>query len=219
MLRTDVDAILVEVLRDRRLLAHPFYRRWEAGTLERSELASYAAQYRYFEAALPDVLEQVVQRIDDPTARDLIQANLDDERGVPAPHLALFEDFARAVGAPSSADATSATAALVNLYASVATESPVTALAALAAYEVQASEIAASKAEGLRARYCVSEAGANFWDVHSGVDETHGTWMVEALAGLASNADEVRDAADAAAAAWWAFLDEREAAAPVALAC
>ena len=54
MLRTDVDAILVEVLRDRRLLAHPFYRRWEAGTLERAELAAYAAQYRHFEAALPD---------------------------------------------------------------------------------------------------------------------------------------------------------------------
>ncbi len=151
--------------------------------------------------------------------RHLIQANLDDERGVPAPHLELFEDFAQAVGAPSSADATPATTALVNLYRSVATESPVTALAALAAYEVQASEIAASKADGLRTRYGVTDAGANFWDVHSGVDETHGTWMVEALAGLASNAEEIRTAADQAATAWWAFLDEREAAAPVALAC
>jgi pyrroloquinoline quinone (PQQ) biosynthesis protein C len=219
MLRTDVDAILVEVLRDRRLLAHPFYRRWEAGTLERAELASYAAQYRYFEAALPDVLERIVDQIDDPMARHLVQANLDDERGVPAPHLELFDDFARAVGAPSVADATPATTALVDLYTSVATESPVIVLAALAAYEVQASEIATSKAQGLRARYGVTDAGANFWDVHSGVDETHGTWTVEALAGLASNADEVRTAADAAAAAWWAFLDEREAAAPVALAC
>ena len=60
MLRTEIDAVLVEVLRDRRLLAHPFYRRWEAGTLERGELAAYAAQYRHFEAALPDVLERVV---------------------------------------------------------------------------------------------------------------------------------------------------------------
>ena len=99
MLRTEIDAVLVEVLRDRRLLAHPFYRRWEAGTLERAELAAYAAQYRHFEAVLPDVLERVVQRVEDPTARGLVQANLDDERGVPAPHLELFEGFADAVGA------------------------------------------------------------------------------------------------------------------------
>ena len=65
MLRTEIDAILCEVLRDRRLLAHPFYRRWEAGTLQPGELGAYAAQYRHFEAALPDVLEAVVQRVDD----------------------------------------------------------------------------------------------------------------------------------------------------------
>ncbi len=219
MLRTEIDAVLVEVLRDRRLLAHPFYRRWEAGTLPRAELAAYAAQYRHFEAALPDVLAQVVARVDDPTARGLVQHNLDDELGVPAPHLELFEGFAEAVGAPDGAEATPATVALVGLYASVADESPVAALAALGAYEVQASEIAASKAEGLRARYQVPEAGTRFWDVHSDADEAHGEWIVEALAALASDSDEVREAAAAAAAAWWAFLDEREAAAPVPVPC
>jgi pyrroloquinoline-quinone synthase len=217
MLRTEIDAILVEVLRDRRLLAHPFYRRWEAGTLERSELAAYAAQYRHFEAVLPDVLARVVARVDDPAARGLVQANLDDERGVPAPHLELFEGFADAVGAPASADATPATAALVGLYESVADESPVAALAALGAYEVQASEIAASKADGLRARYGLTDAGTRFWDVHSTADEAHGDWIAEALAAVAADPDEVRVGAEAAAAAWWAFLDEREAAAPVAV--
>jgi pyrroloquinoline quinone (PQQ) biosynthesis protein C len=219
MLRTEIDAVLVEVLRDRRLLAHPFYRRWEAGTLQPGELAAYAAQYRHFEAALPDVLEQVVAQIDDPTARALVQANLDDERGAPAPHLELFEGFARAVGAPADTDAAPATSALVGLYLSVADGSPVAALAALAAYEVQASEIAASKADGLRARYGVTEDGTRFWDVHSDADEAHGEWIVEALAALAVDPDEVREGATAAASAWWAFLDEREAAAPVAVAC
>ena len=165
------------------------------------------------------VLERVVARIDDPEARALIQANLDDERGVPAPHLELFDDFARAMGAPGDVDAAPATAALVRLYSTVADESPVAALAALAAYEVQASEIAASKAEGLRMRYGVSDAGTRFWDVHSGVDEAHGAWIVEALSELALDEDDVRDASSSAAAAWWAFLDEREAMVPSALAC
>src|ERR1700676_4722221 len=207
MLRTEIDAILVEVLRDRRLLAHPFYRRWEAGPLERPELAAYAGQYRPFEAALPDVLARVVARVDDPTARRLVQANLDDERGVPAPHLELFEGFAEAVGAPTGADATPATAALAALYTSVADESPVTALAALGAYEDQSSEIAASKADGLRARYGVTDDGTRFWDVHAAADEAHGDWIVEALAAVAADPDEVRAGAGAAAAAWWAFLD------------
>ena len=219
MLREDIETVLVEVLEDRRLLTHPFYRRWEAGMLGRAELAAYAAQYRHFEATLPDVLERVVDRIDDPTARRLVQANLDDERGVPAPHLELFDGFAHAVGAPAEAEATPATAALVGLYRDATHTSPVTALAALAAYEVQASEIATSKADGLRARYGVDEGGTRFWDVHSGADEVHGAWIVEALAALATDPDEVRRAATTAAEAWWAFLDEREAATASALAC
>lgn len=219
MLREDIENVLVEVLTDRRLLAHPFYRRWEAGTLERSDLAAYAGQYRHFEAALPDVLERVVEHVDDPVARGLVQANLDDERGVPAPHLELFDGFAEAVGAPADAEPTPATAVLVGMYRTVAEGSPVAALAALAAYEVQASEIAASKADGLRARYGVDDAGTRFWDVHSGADELHGTWIVDALATVATDADEVRRGAGAAAAAWWAFLDEREAVTAGALAC
>jgi len=221
MLREDIETVLVEVLRDRRLLAHPFYRRWEAGTLDRAELAAYAAQYRHFEAALPGVLERVVEGVDDPTARRLVQANLDDERGVPAPHLELFDDFAAAVGAPADVEATPATAALVDMYRDVAHASPVAALAALAAYEVQASEIAASKADGLRARYGVDDAGTRFWDVHSGADEVHGAWIVEALATIATDPGEVSSAATSAAEAWWALLDEREAAKPTAgaLAC
>ena len=210
---------LTAALIDRQLLTHPFYRRWEAGTLGPNELGAYAAQYRHFEAVLPEVLERVVPGIDDPMARGLVQANLDDELGVPAPHLELFEGFARAVGATNDDEATPTTSALVELYTGVADESPVVALAALAAYEVQASDIAASKADGLRARYGVDDEGARFWDVHCGADELRGAWTCDALAALAVDADEVRRAADAAASAWWAFLDEREAAAPVAVPC
>ena len=35
------------------LLTHPFYQRWEAGTLQPGELDTYAQQYRSFEAAPP----------------------------------------------------------------------------------------------------------------------------------------------------------------------
>ena len=69
MQRFELDALFDDILRSRRLLAHPFYRRWEAGTLERGELASYAGQYRHFEAALPVVLERIAAGLPDGRAR------------------------------------------------------------------------------------------------------------------------------------------------------
>ena len=218
MLRTDVDAVISEVLRDRRLLDHRFYRRWEAGTLAPGELAAYASQYRYFEAALPDVLAQVEGQLEDARARALVRANLDDERAEPAPHLEMFDRFADAAGADTATPPTDATTALVGLYTGTARTAPVAALAALAAYEVQAPEIAATKAHGLRLRYGFDADGTRFWDVHSGVDELHGRWMVEAVARLTDDHAALESAATAAASAWWAFLDEREAAAPAASA-
>jgi pyrroloquinoline quinone (PQQ) biosynthesis protein C len=219
MIRTEIEAVLAEVLRDRRLLDHPFYRRWEAGTLEPGELAAYAGQYRHFEAALPAVLAQVADGVDDPTARRLVQANLDDERGDPVPHIELFEGFAASVGATGHAAATPATDALVALYTSASTGPATGALAALAAYEVQAPGIAASKAEGLRTRYGLDAGGTRFWDVHATADEAHGAWLVDAIAALDGDRDTVEVAATAAAAAWWSFLDEREAQRPAGVAC
>jgi pyrroloquinoline quinone (PQQ) biosynthesis protein C len=215
MLTTQIDTLLAEVLRDRRLLDHPFYRRWEAGTLGRDELAAYAAQYRHFERALPGVLEHIAERTEQPQARRLVEANLDDERTNPAPHVELFEAFAAAVGAPVDADASPATTALLGVYASTSEDGDVVAaLAALAAYEVQASEIAASKADGLRARYGVDADGTRFWDVHAGAEEAHGAWLVDAIAALGPDPATVVDAATSAATAWWSVLDEREACAP-----
>jgi pyrroloquinoline quinone (PQQ) biosynthesis protein C len=218
MLRTELDALFDDILRSRRLLAHPFYRRWEAGTLAPGELATYAAQYRHFEAALPVILERIAAGLPAGRARQLVEANLDDERSVPAAHIELFDDFADAVGAVST-EATPATAALVDFYLDAADTAAVAALAAVAAYEIQAPAIASSKAEGLRTRYRLDDKGTHFWDVHAGIDEGHGDWMVEALALTVDGPDDVVPPATVAAGAWWTFLDERQAAAPVAAVC
>ena len=212
MLRAHVDDLLETVLATRRLLTHPFYRRWEAGELAPGELAAYAGQYRHFEAALPEVLGQVAAELPDGRARRLVEANLADERG-PVPHLALFDDFAAAVGSATDAEPTSATRALVDCYRSSAASGPVPALAALAAYEVQSSGIARSKGDGLRTHYGIGEPGTRFWDVHAEVDASHAEWTTRALAELAQGDRAVSEPAADAARAWWDFLSEREAAA------
>ena len=148
-----IDEVLAEAIVGRRLLTHPFYRRWEAGTLTEGELAAYAEQYRHIERELPVTLAAIADALPAGRARDLVEANLADELGTPEPHAQLFESFARAAGATPDAPATPSTAALLAVVRTTAANDPVAALAMIAAYEVQAADIAASKGDGLRRHY------------------------------------------------------------------
>jgi len=213
--RTDLAGAVASALEDRRLLTHPFYRRWEAGELSTSELAEYAVHYRAFESVLPEVLTTVVEELmadAEYEAAELVARNLADELGHPEPHLALFDAFAAALPvAPLATGPGAAARELAETYRALARRSPVAAIAGLAAYESQAAAIAATKGDGLRRWYGMDAAGTRFWDVHSSMDVDHGDWAVEALDLLGADEREVSDGARRAADAWWTLLDEREA--------
>jgi pyrroloquinoline-quinone synthase len=205
-----LQARLTAALADRQLLDHPFYRRWEAGTLQPGELGEYAAQYRYFEASLPGILHTLLGRLEPGQAAELVARNLSDEESNPEPHVALFAAFAHAVGA-GDAPASDATRRLLTTYQDLIDSSAAEGLAALVAYEMQAPSIAASKAAGLRRHYDVNADGTRFWDIHATMDEDHARWGIEAVAALGAPEDRLARAARTAADAWWAFLDDREA--------
>ena len=96
---TRIRDVLADALAGRHLLTHPFYRRWEAGSLADGELAAYAEQYRLLERQLPLTLAAIAGG--SPTGgRGMVQANLADELGEPEPHAALFESFARRPARP-----------------------------------------------------------------------------------------------------------------------
>ncbi len=211
-----IHEVLAEAIVGRHLLAHPFYRRWEAGTLTDGELAAYAEQYRHIERALPVTLSAIVDALPEGPARELVEANLADELGSPEPHAELFESFAHAAGAAPDAPATPSTAALLALVRTAAATDPAAALAMVAAYEVQAADIAGSKADGLRRHYGFDEDGTRFWDVHRTQEVDHAGWSMEALAELGADPDVVQAAAIVSADSWWLFLSEREELAPVA---
>ena len=210
MTTTDLDRAVTAALEDRRLLTHPFYRRWELGEVSVAELASYAAQYRHFEAGLPAFLAGLAGDLPAGPARDLVTANLRDELGDPVAHLELFEHFAGAVGAPVE-EPSPAMSALLATYGELRAEGPAAALAGFLAYESQAPEVAASKAQGLRRHYGVDDDGVAFWEHHAEVDARHGAWTADALAATADDPSVVTAASRRAADAWWGFLDEREA--------
>jgi pyrroloquinoline quinone (PQQ) biosynthesis protein C len=211
--------VLAEAIVGRHLLTHPFYRRWEDGTLDEGELAAYAEQYRHIERELPVSLEAIASSLPKGKARDLVKANLADELGRPEPHTRLFESFAVAAGAAKKAPATPSTAAMLALVRTAAATDPATALAMVAAYEIQASDIAGTKAEGLRRHYGMYEKGTRFWDVHEAQEVEHAGWTVEALAELGADPDTVQAGATVSADSWWLFLSEREDMAPVPTRC
>jgi pyrroloquinoline-quinone synthase len=206
----ELDRVLVAALTDRRLLDHPFYRRWEAGEVSMPELAAYAAQYRYFEGYLPGFLSGLTAVVADGPARQLVAANLADEQGDPVPHTELFEQFAVAVAAGTDA-ASPATVGLLATYDDLLGEGPTAGLAGFLAYESQAAEIARSKAEGLRRHYQLDDSAVRFWDHHAQVDVRHHVWAREALAASVDDDAAVESGLRRAANAWWAFLDERQA--------
>jgi pyrroloquinoline quinone (PQQ) biosynthesis protein C len=210
---------LADALAGRHLLTHPFYRRWEAGTLAEGELAAYAEQYRLLERELPLTLSAIAAQLPEGAGRSLVASNLADEAGVPAPHAELFESFAAAAGARSDIAPSTATQALLDAVRAAASVDPIAALAMVAAYEVQAADIAASKAEGLRRHYGMGADATRFWDVHTTMELEHADWSTAALADLDADPDLVRAAARIAADAWWDFLSEREALAPADAGC
>jgi pyrroloquinoline-quinone synthase len=206
----DLTPSVANALEGRTLLSHPFYRRWEAGSLGVGELAAYAAQYVHVERQLPVTLEATISSTDSARVRSLLQENLDDERGNPVAHVELFANFADAVGASPTAPSP-ATGSLTALYATAPEVGTAFALGVLAAYEVQAAEVARSKADGLRAHYGLDESGTAFWDVHASMETEHADWTLDAAREL--DAAEFLAGVRASRDAWWAFLDERELAA------
>jgi len=198
----------------RSLLEHPFYVRWQRGELQREELAGYAEQYRHFEATLPGMLRSLIDRTADPAVAGQLRRNLVDEESNPRAHVELFAEFANAVGARPQAPATAATRCLLDVYAELVASSVASGVAAIAAYESQAPAVAESKAAGLRQHYGFDEAATAFWDVHAQMDRDHAAWGDETLTLIGADPHETDGAALRAMDAWWAFLDEREAAAP-----
>jgi pyrroloquinoline quinone (PQQ) biosynthesis protein C len=168
------------------------------------ELRAYAAQYRHFEAALPSHLEAVAA---DETLRDVAARNLEDEQT----HLQLFDAFIAALGDPRPAAPSPAMQSLLDVYQQARARSAAEGFAALLAYEAQSPDVAASKAAGLREHGILDGEGLAFWDLHATLDRDHSSWAVDALSTCGTGEAQIGDSIEAAASAWWAFLDEREA--------
>ena len=166
----DVLTRLDEQRRAVNVLEHPFYERWSAGELSVEELSRYAGEYRHAVVALAQASTQAAE-----SAGSEQRAGLRRHAEEEAAHVALWEQFERAVGGrPAQQDSTLAqTQTCVQAW--TAGEDLLERLAVLYAIEAGQPEISATKLEGLAAHYGFSEEGpaTEYFRVHEVRDVEH----------------------------------------------
>ncbi len=204
----EIDSIVTE----RHLLAHPFYQRWQQGKVPMEVLKEYAIQYYAYESAFPSFLTDGIAHLEEGPARTALEQNLADETGNPAPHPELWLRFAEGLGIArdvvEAAPLLPRTHNLVETYGALCRKGPEEAFGALYAYEAQFSQIAETKADGLRRFYGITDEDAlEFFEVHSEVDDGHAASLRFAMA----NSERTIESAHLALDAWWGMLDQFEA--------
>jgi len=122
-----IDALIA----DRHLLKHPFYTKWQAGTLTRDELQDYAQQYYAFESTFPRFLSALHARTDRPDVRQSLLDNLWDEEHGEVNHAEMWLRFGEGIGADRESVRGAArnvgTRALLDTYWSSVTDGPIAA--------------------------------------------------------------------------------------------
>jgi pyrroloquinoline-quinone synthase len=214
-----VNSIIAELdsmVSARHLLQHPFYQEWTAGTLSRSALHDYAAQYYRHVEAFPRYLSALHARCDDIVVRQALLENLIEEERGERNHPELWMRFAEGVGVTRQQvrDAVPhpATRNLVATYTRLSHADPLEAgLAALYVYESQMPAVAEAKIDGLKRFYGITgEHALAFFSVHREADVDHartGAALIAARTTTAAQRDAVVAAAGQALAALWTMLD------------
>lgn len=198
-----------QIVRERRLLTHPFYQKWQNGKVTIETLKEYAKQYYHYEKALPSFLESTLEHMGDGPAREAVATVLADELSNPRPHSELWIEFAEGLGLTGGdvkdAEASPRTTNLVETYTSLCRRGVEEGLAAIYSYESQFAEVARAKADGLRSFYGVSdEDSLRFFDLHTALDVEHAKLIRSGFA----DGELSRESARLAIEAWWGMLDQ-----------
>jgi pyrroloquinoline-quinone synthase len=206
---------LDDLIRERSILQHPFYRAWQRGELTSDQLASYSCAYYPHVAAFPRYLKNAINCASDPVIRSVLEQNLDDELTNPAPHPELWLDFAATTGqerqAVKCAEPVPKTAGSIAAFDRLTNRDIASGLTALYAYESQQPEVAAEKLRGLRDCYGIQNPQAlSYFAVHTTADVRHRAAERSAIGRCldsGTSAATIMNAAEEALDAYWNLLD------------
>ena len=140
-------------IEDHRLLQHPFYVQWRAGTLPRDALATYAAEYGSFIGMVAQGWEAVGR-----------SGHADEERE----HALMWDWFAAALGTAVRSPDIAEVARLAEVSRRLFAD-PSSAWGALYAFEAQQPGTAQEKLDGLVAHYgfALTDPATEYFRVHA----------------------------------------------------
>jgi pyrroloquinoline-quinone synthase len=176
------------------VLEHPFYQRWSAGELSARELGVYAGEYRHAVVALAEASAQAAGEAGPAHAAGL-REHAEEERA----HVALWDEFARAAGAPEEGAGRTASGGRRTLEQTEECVAAWTAdgnllehLAVLYAIEAGQPEISRTKMEGLTAHYGYAEESpaVEYFRLHELRDAEHARHSRELIAELMAAAED-----------------------------
>jgi len=206
---------LDDLIRERSILQHPFYRAWQGGELTSDQLATYSRVYYPHVAAFPRYLKNAINCTSDSVIRSTLEQNLEDELTNPAPHPELWLDFAAATGQErevvQGGEPVPKTAASIATFDRLTNRDIASGLTALYAYESQQPEVAAEKLRGLRDCYGIySPQALSYFAVHATADLEHRAGERSAIGrclDAGTSAATIMNAAEEALDAYWNLLD------------
>lgn len=202
---------LNEILAELNLLKHLFYQAWSNGELTTDVLQNYAAQYYNQVQSFPRFISRVHTGCPEIAARKVLLENLVDEEIHGTDHPALWMQFAQGMGASRERVLNDTplpeTQVMVDKFYELAERDWRDGLCALYAYEYQVPEVSASKIEGLKKFYGISdEKTLEFFTAHQTYDVGH-SQQVASLIEQYVEPERAEKATREAAEALWGFLN------------
>jgi pyrroloquinoline-quinone synthase len=194
---------LDDVAERHNVLRHPFYLRWSEGTLTREELARYSGQYRHAVLALADAAASAARSPEADGDGPALARHAAEERD----HIAMWDEFALAVGGRIDDAPTNETRHCASVWAGDDTRPLLHTLTAMYAIESAQPAISATKRAGLANHYGISDA--TYFSVHEQLDVAHAAEARELIDRRLDGADEdaLVAAAREALEANWSLLD------------
>ena len=167
------------IIEEKHLLKHSFYKAWNAGELPTETIREYAAQYFQHVSSFPRYLSSIHSNCEDIKIRQILLENLIDEEKGGENHPELWMRFAEGMGNSrqkvNTTEPMKETTDLVNTFNRLSkSEKYHIGLAALYCYESMQPEISETKKDGLKKFYGIkNENTLKFFTVHMHADKWH----------------------------------------------
>ena len=208
-----------EMIKEKHLLNHSFYKAWSAGKLPKETIREYAAQYFQHVSLFPRYLSSIHSNCDEIKTRQLLLENLNEEEQGNENHPELWMRFAEGMGNNrkniNETIPIKETKELVETFKKLSkSEKHHIGLAALYCYESMQPEISETKKDGLQKFYNINDEDTlKFFTVHMHADKWHRKVIrniIKKVADSKSKQDEITNSVETALGALNNFLTGME---------